>query len=539
MLQVVEKAQNNGKHAPAHAQRPPGMDSRNDAVALFVDPRNGARGLFDKEMKLPSPPAVAIKMLEAFKREHVSLDEISRIVSSDPALAVKVLKLANSPIYTRANKVETIKKAVAVLGTRTLKNIALSFVIVEGIHSSWSVSLDLETFWRRSITSAVATSLISGLLKHKDDDLFITALLQDIGVLVLNLHDAETYKALTHDMAPGSPIEEEEAAFGPDHQDVGSLLLREWNLPDNICELVRYHHALEDAPVALLPKLHVLHLANLLSSIFFADHSGHDYETFGQSLRSVHAASKEDIEQVISSAHQKTSEALAYFEISSGIMKTCQQILQEANEELGKLNMTYEQMVLELKAAKEEAEKYALKLAQANERLQQLAYRDPLTGLFNHGYFQEMLDRELKRAVRYERPLSLILFDLDHFKNVNDRYGHPAGDQVLKQVADLAVKSVRQCDYVARYGGEEFAIILPETGSAGAKTLGERIRKAIELSEIINEDHVIKVTVSIGAYTYCPVQSDASKSLIIAAADRALYLSKNMGRNKMSISSNC
>jgi diguanylate cyclase (GGDEF)-like protein len=536
MLSVNKHSRNDGSGIPLYVNGPIGADHGKDAEPLLVDSRNRAAGILRNDIKLPSPPAVAIRILEAFKNENVSVEEISRIVSSDPALAVKVLKLANSPVYTRSGKIETIRKAVAVLGMRTLKNIALSFVIVDGIRSRCSVSFDLELFWRKSITSAVATSLISGLLNKKDDDLFITALLQDIGVLILHLHDAETYNALMSENDPGSLIKRERAAFGLDHQETGAWFLKKWGLPGNICELVRCHHTAESVPEPLLAKLNVLRLSNSLSSVFHAEHSGHDFEEFTQSLRSVYAASKEDIERVIDSAHQKTSEVLSFFELSPGSMKTCPQILQEANEELGKLNMTYEQLVLELRQAKEEADQYALKLSQANEKLQQLAYRDSLTGLFNHGHFQDMLDREIQRATRYRRPFSLLLLDLDHFKGVNDSYGHLVGDGVLRTVSELASKSVRRCDYVARYGGEEFAIILPETGAAGATTLGERIRKAIETAEIAVEGHIIKTTISIGAYTYRPGESGASKPSIIAAADRALYVSKSMGRNRMSVS---
>lgn len=511
-------------------------DSRTDGETLFVDSKNCTREIFDKDIKLPSPPAIAIRILEAIKNENVSIEEISKIVSSDPALVIKVLKLANSPVYTRSGKIETIRKAIAVPGMRTLKNIALSFVIVDGIRSRWSISFDLESFWRKSITSAVATSLISSLLNKRDDDLFITALLQDIGVLILHLHDAEKYNALMNECGPDSLLKREKAAFGLDHQEIGAQFLQEWGLPANICELVRCHHTAASVQEALLPKLNVLRLSNSLSSVFHADHSGHDFEEFSQSLRSVYAASKEDIEQVISSAHQKTGEVLCFFEISPGSLKTCSQILQEANEELGKLNMSYEQLVLELRQAKEKAEKYALELAQANEKLQQLAYRDSLTGLFNHGHFQEVLGREIQRAVRYGRPFSLLLLDLDHFKNINDRYGHLVGDGVLKTVSELALKSVRRCDYVARYGGEEFAIIFPETGSTGAATLGERIRKTIEKAEMVVEDHIIKTTISIGVYTYCPGESETSKQFIIGAADQALYLSKSLGRNRINSS---
>jgi diguanylate cyclase (GGDEF)-like protein len=188
-----------------------------------------------------------------------------------------------------------------------------------------------------------------------------------------------------------------------------------------------------------------------------------------------------------------------------------------------------------LRQAKESAEKYANELKEVNAKLQELAYRDPLTGLFNHGHFQQLMDREVARATRYSRPFSLILFDLDHFKSINDRYGHPAGDEVLRRVSDIASGNVRQCDYVARYGGEEFAIILPETDTQGALILGNRIRKMIEQTVITVDGIDITCTISVGVYTFNAERNIVSKGTAIANADKALYFSKKNGRNKMTL----
>lgn len=168
-----------------------------------------------------------------------------------------------------------------------------------------------------------------------------------------------------------------------------------------------------------------------------------------------------------------------------------------------------------------------------NARLYRYAVTDEMTRLYNHRYFQQRLDEELQRADRYENVVSLIILDVDHFKNFNDTYGHPEGDRVLKTVARLIEKSVREVDIPARYGGEEFVVICPEKNGEGSLTPAERIRQAIENYDFRIEGQRIPITVSLGVACY-PDQA-CSKAELIQRADFALYYSKNHGRNQATL----
>src|SRR4051794_25517135 len=136
-----------------------------------------------------------------------------------------------------------------------------------------------------------------------------------------------------------------------------------------------------------------------------------------------------------------------------------------------------------------------------HEEIYRLTTVDGLTQIFNRRYFLEQLDREVSRAKRYRRELSLILFDIDKFKNINDTYGHLAGDYVLKQLATVIKGKIRREDVLARYGGEEFAIVLPEIDIANANAFGDKIRKIVEKAPFKFEDTKIAVTVSVGVAT--------------------------------------
>jgi diguanylate cyclase (GGDEF)-like protein len=167
------------------------------------------------------------------------------------------------------------------------------------------------------------------------------------------------------------------------------------------------------------------------------------------------------------------------------------------------------------------------RLFEATERL---ATTDGLTGLVNHRTFQVRLDEHLASAQRYGKKVSLLLTDIDHFKAVNDRHGHPSGDVVLKQVARILQKEARTTDVAARYGGEEFALVMPETDRAGAIRTAERIREKVAQAAFATPQGDIKVTLSVGVATF-PGDA-AGKAGLIERADGGLYHAKRHGRNQ-------
>ena len=168
--------------------------------------------------------------------------------------------------------------------------------------------------------------------------------------------------------------------------------------------------------------------------------------------------------------------------------------------------------------------------AQLHAEIEKMARTDGLTGLFNHRLFQEKLAEELMRLNRFSEPLSVLLTDIDYFKKVNDTYGHPVGDLVLKGVSRIIRETIRDIDIPARYGGEEFAVILPGTGGEGAKQIAERLRKTIMETSFAADGKTFKVTISVGLSTS---PSDAiAKEELIEKADQALYHAKHHGRNR-------
>ncbi len=189
------------------------------------------------------------------------------------------------------------------------------------------------------------------------------------------------------------------------------------------------------------------------------------------------------------------------------------------------------------KAFEQKLQELTLQLEASNKLLEHLSYRDSLTGIANRRYFDEFIEQEWKRAVREVYPISLIFVDIDHFKAFNDAYGHPAGDECLRQVARALTNSIkRPADIIARYGGEEFIAVLPGTDAAGAISVAELMKANVvglgiehASSQVVNH-----VSVSIGVATAIPDRYNTPTSLI-TNADRALYKAKSDGRNKVAM----
>jgi diguanylate cyclase (GGDEF)-like protein len=208
-------------------------------------------------------------------------------------------------------------------------------------------------------------------------------------------------------------------------------------------------------------------------------------------------------------------------------------------EEIDRLRRENEELsrgLTELKELKDHYRETTRELKAARERMKQLSITDDLTDTYNYRYFMDSLELELRRAERYEYPISLMMLDIDHFKIYNDNHGHMEGDKVLRKVAGVIKDTVRHTDILARYGGEEFASILIKTSLDEAFQIAQRVREAVEDFEIDYQDTqpMGRLTVSVGVSTLCS-QVSSLKGLV-KTADDALYEAKKAGRNRVAIS---
>jgi len=482
---------------------------------------------FEAAGKLPTLPGIAVKILEVVKRENSDLMEIADIISSDPPLSAEVLKTVNSPLYNLPSKVSTVPRAVSMLGINPVKNLALNFSLLKNYQNGNKSGFDYTAFWKNSLIAALTSKLLAqNIYPDAVEDAFFVGLLHDIGILFIVQCMPKQYSLVLQEMAQTQCgfHEAESQILGFDHAEVGEYFTRKWGFPEIFSGPIRYHHYpeklndKETEEIKLYSKL--LHL-----SAAFIDFFNLPDKTICLGLiehyNKEHGFSDNyNIEEIILQIQKQTAEVFPLFEIKAKEKIDYSKIIEEARDEL--INISGSVINRFVKQQKQ------------IERLRELGTHDGLTGLINYQRFHELLEIELSRAKRYKIPISLIFADIDHFKEVNDTYGHLAGDHALKIVSKFLQDNVRKSDTVARYGGEEFGIILLETPLDGAVVATERIRKKVPEQQVDYEDKKFSITLSFGVVCFTPGQ-DISKNDFINSADKALYEAKRKGRNRLCV----
>jgi diguanylate cyclase (GGDEF)-like protein len=492
--------------------------------------------LLKDDIRLPSPPAIAVRILDLVKRDDFTFRSLGEIIQADSALTSRILRLANSACYSLPQKVSNFDTAIAVLGGNALKNIALSFIIAQAFQGKRGDRFDFSRLWRRSVTSAVAGQLISAEIGLKNEDTFITTLLQDIGIGAMFLCRRNDYLSVLDEKAvSGRPLcVVEREIFDFDHQEVGSEMLKMWGLPENVYLPIRYHHDAESAPLELRPLCRVIHASDRLSAVYYGSGSVRNVRRSKELLSYAFDLSEKRALDLIDAVAQRSDEILSQFNIESKKTQSYSEILQKANEELSRLNFSCETLIVEFKESKARAELLATELKAANAKLRNAAFRDDLTALYNHRFFHESLTGEIESAERYRHPVSVILLDVDNFKTINDTYGHQSGDSVLRAIGQYLLRTSRASDIAARYGGDEFVVLLRDTTLDGARIRANTICSEIAATPIEMDGVSVGITVSVGVAGYHQ-RAPVSKNELVNLADKAMYQSKHDGRNRVSV----
>ncbi len=476
---------------------------------------------------LPSPPGVAARIIELARDPKVDLGKVADLVCTDPALIAKILRTANSSLYAKQRKIQNLRQALALLGPSATVSIALSFSLVSPERAQQGDGIDYSLFWQRSLTAAIACRAFAEHLQLLEkEELFLAGLLQDIGMLALDKAIPEVYRDLSSESQANhhhlAGLERER--LGEDHAAVGAWLLKTWNLPENLVEAVLSSHKFPDGN-ALSKFSWCVALSNRAADIFC---SGDPGETTKQTLWSAQAVDlgTHALQAVIRSVTQELPELAARFEIEVPDQSQLRFIEEEAREVLLQRNLqTTEDM--------RQAAQMVQTLQQQSRSLEQLSETDALTGLYNRRCFDRALSEEFAQALSHRWPLSVMFLDIDHFKRINDTFGHQAGDEVLRFAATLLKKSARQTDVLARYGGEEFVILLPGVGSKPTCALATRLLAAFRhQAHALQGGERMPVTISVGIATQGEDKEYEKKEDLLAAADKALYLAKSDGRDQ-------
>jgi len=487
-------------------------------------------------IRLPTPQGIALRSLEVTRMDDFSFSKVAKIIQYDPALTAKVLRVVNDPkTHSLPDRIASVERALEILGIHSVINIVLSFTLVDSLRTGSADIFNIDYFWKRSIIAAIGSEIFTEYFGIRNDDIFVSALLQDLGILVMYSNDPAGYASLIEEKnSTKIPVEVlERRRFGFSHQDLCYRMLEKWNFPEHVYLPIRYHHKYMEAPEQYRQTARILYLSNALSSIYSDDESFEKIKHFAGLIRNDLNISDSVLESLVDRGGGKVIEVCSGFRIPSGDIKPLATLLQEANEGLSALNLSYERLLEKYKNEKMQAEKLALELKEANEKLREAVDHDFLTGLYNRRFLMDYLDKEINRAERYGDNFSILIFDVDFFKAVNDTYGHLNGDLVLKAVSAKAAEIKRNTDLLARYGGEEFVLVMPQTDPRGAMAIAERLRKAIEGMDGPLDGHILKMTISAGVATFDPHYRNMTIATLLELADQALYQAKRSGRNRV------
>jgi diguanylate cyclase (GGDEF)-like protein len=469
---------------------------------------------------LPSLPTIAVEVLNLAQSDEVDIAEIARIISKDPALSSKILRTVNSSFYGRSQSVSQVSQALVILGLQSVKTLVLGFSLVGNLQKDTSKGFNLLDYWRRSIYAATAAKTLAARTQMvQAEECFLAALLQDIGMLVLDLVLKEEYqevykKAGSHRELAAA----EHAVLGASHAEVTGFLAESWKLPPLLSMPMRHHHDPDQVTDPSLRKLaDVAYVAGLCADVFVEAEPAAAIDEVRKYCREQFKIDAEDCDAMLSEIGNRTREIAPLFEIKLGEGSDYTAVLKKASEALVELTLKTQQQ--------------SANLEQQNQKLKQQVITDPLTGLATRGKFDQFLAEQFAEAQAKKRPLSLLMLDMDSFKRINDTHGHPTGDHVLQAIGKLLRTAARATDLAARYGGEEMTLVLPGTGKSTAAAIAESIRRTIAAKSIDWQGLKLSMTVSIGVATYEPESPLKQAAHLLKAADLAVYAAKHAGRN--------
>ena len=474
---------------------------------------------------LPTLPTVAYKLISISANEEIGMKDIADLISRDVSLSAKILKIANSALYNLPCKISTIHQATSRLGMNAIRNLTLSFSFLSVKAKGKKGVFNYDKFWEQSLSNAVAAKLIMTEIAKSDwEEVFIVGLLQDIGELIIALSLPQQYEQVLLEASHSGKdiVEIEQQIIGADHAFIGYEVTKSWGFPAQLLTPIQYHHCPEGykgSDKNLRLTVGVSYLSGIITRILFSNNPQKYHQKFLSESKAMLNFNEEIIDKILKHVVSETTQTASFFGFHTKNSKSIEEILQEANVALSAINLAYDQRNRELE--------------EKGKHLEKLAHLDSLTELYNHGYFQSFLEKEMNLAIRKKATLSLIMADVDSFKYFNDTYGHQAGDFILKELSRLMRKALRDYDMLARYGGEEFAIVLVETTGQEAQIVAEKLREQIALHTFIDNNKKYTITVSFGVAEMKPVVDTFTKKDFIGFADKALFQSKEKGGNRV------
>ncbi len=476
---------------------------------------------------LPTPPTVAVELLKLASKEDVGVADVATAIQKDPSSTARLLKVANSSLFGSRTRIASVRQAAVTLGLRAVRVLALSFSLVDRFRRHAMGDAALTEYWRRSLTTAVMAKLLanaSGSVQR--DEAFAGGLLCDIGVLAGWQCAREEYEAVLAECRVGDKkvrIQDvERRLLGTTHAEISAALLKRWNLPDTVCNAVARHHTVEVPGTGSSREeglARVLWASATVADLFCGDIPANRLEPVTTEIASAMGITVDCHEEIMRTLQPHLSETANMLSLKIGESVPYDSLRERALSEITKISLATEV---------ERAE-----TAQRADTFERKASEDHLTGLPNRSAFDHHIAQINEGHQEAGQALSIIVIDLDHFKAINDTWGHQAGDVVLGAIGELLGSMTQEPSFVARYGGEEFAAVVPESAPSQAREFAESIRAAIEDLDVPYNGKSLRITASLGMAYSDLVMSAAAAEALVGLADRRLYEAKRKGRNRV------
>jgi diguanylate cyclase (GGDEF)-like protein len=493
--------------------------------------------------RIPSIPTVAVEILKAYSDPDSSLDQISAIIKNDPAIVGKILKAANSAHYGSRGEVTELKRAVMMLGRNSVTPLVLSFSLAQQSVDSSAHKEHYQRIWFRSFVQATAAEVLGGQFGAPQfkGECYTINLLAGIGKLALLRAEPHRYlSCLQKSEAEGASLAKtEEAVLGFNHMELSAGLLRLLGIPERcVAPIENFGKAdseIRNKDAAFQRLLYVSRAADATACLICDRTPGVAIVSLETALQDLALPIPMTSEALIGIVQERIETTAGLFDISPPTLPSPNELLQEALEQLSWFAVQSSDVKRQAAVPTE--------LREENGRLQrrvadllEATRVDNLTGINNRAWFvSQLAERVALHRVR-QQAVGLAVLDIDHFKKINDTFGHQAGDYVLQMVARGLQATVRESDLLARYGGEEFVVLMNDANEPGLHVVGERMRAAVEQIKIEFEGNLIPVTVSIGLTQSLVIGDETTfGSQLFAAADAAMYCAKRTGRNRFCV----
>lgn len=470
---------------------------------------------------LPSPIGVVMRILELGEDPDAGVNEVGQVLTADPALSARLIRMANSPLYARQRRTSNLRQAIKLFGVEGTITLALSFSLVTNLRSVEKGGFDYRRFWHRSFAAAVCAQLMADRVGLRNrEELFLAALLQDIGMLGLARARPEIYAELDErNRSHAQVLRREQELLGTNHAALGAILLQQWNFPARLQRLVGISHDEDDSESMRERDAAIVAVSSDMAEIWSEPNGQAALRRAMDRAEKLVALDGEAFIELLELAGGAISEVAPLFDIEIEDSTMLEGIISHARE----LVMLRHIRIMQ----------HAAVLEDRTRRLEEENRRDSLTGVFNRGCLQASLAQEMESSAENGWPVALVFVDLDHFKAINDRYGHLAGDTVLCRVAEVLKSAVRRDDIVARYGGEEFVLLMPGCGDHAVRATCNRLLEALRsIRHDVGGGQEITVTASMGVAVHNEEHRFKDAEDLIGAADAALYIAKTQGRNR-------